>query len=285
MRSNAQKDAKLEKRLTKKMFFYISDIHVEHKIDFDSLPEVMPDCAFRKIVEKLVDKIFEATMPHSDDDYLLIAGDTCESIHIGKLFYGRLVQLWNPSHIIVVLGNHELWTADQQWTDEDEKIKPNLKAIITAWRKVFEELGIVFIQNETYEISSMNTLILGGIGFSGQNDYFNACNGMYLRVLTSRQQDRNQSKAFDKLYKETAKRCEEKGENLIVLTHNPWQDWHSGDVEQENLTIPVVYISGHTHKNQARRIDGAFGKKRFLADGQIGYPAPTLYGIKYFWEV
>lgn len=109
------------------MLYYVSDIHVEHKIDFDALPDVMPVEEFGKIIASIVDKVFASTMPHDDDDYLFIMGDTCESTHIGKLFYGRLVQLWKPDHIIVTLGNHELWTADQQWTDEDEKNQTGLE--------------------------------------------------------------------------------------------------------------------------------------------------------------
>lgn len=90
------------------MFYYISDIHTEHKINFESLPEVMPEEEFAKIIAGIVDEVFASTMPHNDDDYLFIMGDTCESTHIGKLFYSRLVQLWKPDHIIVTLGNHEL---------------------------------------------------------------------------------------------------------------------------------------------------------------------------------
>ena len=150
------------------MLYHVSDIHVEHKVDFDSLPDVMPVEEFGKIISAIVDEVFASTMPHDDDDYLFIMGDTCESIHIGKLFYGRLVQLWKPDHIIVTLGNHELWTADQQWTDEDEKIKPDLKDIIAAWREVFNDLGIVFLQNETYDIPEENEYYVHRIGRTGR---------------------------------------------------------------------------------------------------------------------
>lgn len=262
------------------MFYYISDIHTEHKIDFEELPEVMPEEAFGKIIAGIVDEIFESTIPHNEDDYLFVMGDTCESTHIGKLFYGRLVQLWKPDHIIVTLGNHELWTADQQWTDEDEKVKPNLKDIIVAWRKVFNELGIVFLQNETYDLPDENAIVLGGLGFSGKNDYFNACTGMYLRVLTTRRQDQIQSNIFDRLYKETVKRCEAEGMKLIVLTHNPWRDWHNGNIEEEPVSVPVAYFCGHTHKNKSSRYDGVAGKKWFYADSQIGYPTRSYYNVK-----
>lgn len=262
------------------MLYYVSDIHVEHKIDFDALPDVMPVEEFGKIIASIVDKVFASTMPHDDDDYLFIMGDTCESTHIGKLFYSRLAQLWKPDHIIVTLGNHELWTADQQWTDEDEKIKPNLKDIIAAWRKIFNDLGIVFLQNETYNLPSENAIVLGGLGFSGHNDYFNACNGMYLRVLTTRRKDQIQSNIFDKLYKETVNRCEAEGKNLIVLSHNPWSDWHNGDIEEEPVSVPVAYFSGHTHKNRSGRYEGVAGEKNFYADGQIGYPPCSYYNVK-----
>lgn len=256
------------------------DIHIEHKIRFEELPEVMPEEEFGKIVAAIADEVFASTMPHNEEDYLFIIGDTCESTHIGKLFYSRLVQLWKPNHIIATLGNHELWTAEQQWTDEDEKVKPNMKDIIAAWRRVFEKFGIIFLQNETYELPNENAVVLGGLGFSGRNDYFNACNGIYLRVLTSRRQDLIQSNAFDKVYKETVKRCEEEGKKLIVLTHNPWRDWHNGDIESEPVSVPAVYFSGHTHQNRSSRYDGVTGKKWFYEDGQIGYPPRSYYNIK-----
>lgn len=262
------------------MLYYVSDIHVEHKLDFDSLPEIMPEEKFAKIIAGIVDEVFASTMPHNDGDYLFVLGDTCESTHIGKLFYKRLTELWKPDHIIVTLGNHELWTADQQWTDEDEKIKPNLKDIIAAWRKVFADLGIIFLQNETYDLPDENAIVLGGLGYSGQNDYYNACNGMYLRVLTSRRQDLIQSNLFDKLYKETVKRCEVEDMNLIVLTHNPWRDWHNGNIEEEPVSVPVAYFSGHTHQGKRSRYEGIAGKKWFYADSQIGYPPRSYYNIK-----
>ena len=262
------------------MLYYISDIHIEHKIHFEELPEVMLEEEFGKIIADIVDEVFASTVSHSDDDYLFIMGDTCESTHIGKLFYQRLTELWKPDHIIVTLGNHELWTTDQQWTDEDEKIKPNLKAIIAAWRKIFDELGIVFLQNETYDLPDENAIVLGGLGFSGQNDYFNACTGMYMRVLTTRRQDQIQSNLFDKHYKETVKRCESEGKNLIVLTHNPWRDWHNGNIEEESVSVPIAYFSGHTHKNRSSRYEGIAGKKWFYEDGQIGYSARSYYTVK-----
>ena len=262
------------------MFYYISDIHTEHKIHFEELPDDIPEKEFGKIIAGIVDEVFESTVPHNEEDYLFIMGDTCESTHIGKLFYQRLTERWKPDHIIVTLGNHELWTADQQWTDEDEKIKPNLKAIIAAWRKVFEELGVIFLQNETYDLPEENVIVLGGLGFSGQNEYFNACNGMYLRVLTTRRQDQIQSKAFDKLYGETVNRCKDEGKKLIVLTHNPWRDWHNGNIEEEQVSVPIAYFSGHTHKNRSGRYEGISGKKWFYEDGQIGYPPRSYYNVK-----
>lgn len=262
------------------MLYYISDIHTEHKIDFDALPEVMPDEEFGKVIANIVDDVFSSTLPHGEDDYLLIAGDTCESVQVGYFFYKRLTELWKPDHIIVTLGNHELWTADQQWTDEGKKVKSNLKDIIAAWRKVFVDLGIVFLQNETYDLPDENAIVLGGLGFSGQNDYVNACTGMYLRVLTTRRQDQMQSRIFDRLYNETVQHCEEEDKKLIVLIHNPWRDWHNGNVEEEPVSVPTAFFSGHTHQNRCSRYDGVAGKKWFYEDGQIGYPIRSRYAIK-----
>lgn len=65
-----------------------------------------------------------------------------------------------------------------------------------------------------------------------------------------------------------------------MLTHNPWRDWHNGDIEKEPVSVPVIYFSGHTHKNTCSRIDGVNGQKWFYADSQIGYPQRQIYYVK-----
>lgn len=260
------------------MLYYVSDIHVEHKIDFDALPDEMPEEEFGKIIASIADKVFASTMPHNPDDYLLIAGDTCENTHIGHYFFGQLVRLWKADHIIVVLGNHEMWIPEQSWTDEKVTVKTNLKSVMSAWRNVFDEFGIIMLQNEAVELPELNAVVLGGVGFSGQNEYFNASNGLYLKTLTSKNQDRYQSRLFDCLYKKTVQQCGAENKKLIVLTHNPWSDWHNGNIESENTSIPVVYIAGHTHRNRKRKVAG----KDFMEDCQIGYPVRENYAIKRF---
>ena len=264
------------------MLYYVSDIHVEHKIDFDALPEEMPEEEFGEVVADIADKVFVSTMAHTDNDYLLVAGDTCENTHIGHYFFGQLTKMWKPDHIIVVLGNHEMWIPGQAWTDDNESIKPNTISVISAWRKVFRKLGVTMLQNETVELPDLNAVVLGGIGFSGQNDDFNAARGLYQKTLTARNQDRYQSRNFDGLYKRTVQRCEAENKKLIVLTHNPWRDWHNGNIENENASIPIVYISGHTHRNKKIEIDTGTVKKKILEDSQIGYPIRRHYSVKSF---
>lgn len=262
------------------MLYYVSDIHVEHKIDFDALPEEMPEEEFGKVVADIADKVFVSTMAHTDNDYLLVAGDTCENTYIGHYFFGQLTKMWKPDHIIVVLGNHEMWIPGQAWTDDNESTKPNTISVISAWRKVFRKLGVTMLQNETVELSDLNAVVLGGIGFSGQNDDFNAARGLYQQTLTARNQDRYQSRNFDGLYKKTVQRCEAENKKLIVLTHNPWRDWHSGNIDDENISVPVIYISGHTHKNKRKVQKGSICNKYYLEDGQIGYHMRSHYNIK-----
>ena len=261
------------------MFFYISDIHVEQKINFDALPDVMPEEDFGKIIASIADIVFASVMEHEEEDYLLIAGDTCESTHVGKFFFGRLAKIWKPDHIIVILGNHELWTADREWTDTEGKLENNLDAIIEAWRALFDDLGIVFLQNGTYEISEENIVVLGGLGFTGRSKDFNACNGQYLNVLRTQPQDLAQSMIFDRLYEKTAKRCESENKKLVVVTHTPCSSWHDGEIEDEPVSVPVTYISGHTHRNTSWKIENDAGKKQFLADAQVGYHGQVFYHL------
>ena len=54
------------------MLYYVSDIHVEHKIDFDALPEEMPEEEFGKVVADIADKVFVSTMAHTDKGYILM---------------------------------------------------------------------------------------------------------------------------------------------------------------------------------------------------------------------
>ena len=144
------------------------------------------------------------TVPYNS--FLLIAGDTSDSFEFEETFYTELVKHWRPERIVVISGNHELWDPD---IDMDDNIKVH--------RDFFLRLGINYLQNDLLcveddalnqfylddrkrkrpfvlnenEILSLSSekihdrlckcplLILGGIGFSGLNEKYNAVNLKY----------------------------------------------------------------------------------------------------------
>lgn len=75
--------------------------------------------------------------PGQYNSYLLIAGDTSSIFEFAAIFYNELIQWWNPNQIVVVPGNHELWDPCIDMEDN-----------IEIYRKFFDDLGIIFLQND-----------------------------------------------------------------------------------------------------------------------------------------
>lgn len=103
-------------------------------------------------------------------------------------------------------------------------------------------------------------VILGGLGFSGYNEEFNANHGMY-RMTVDRDTEIQESKKFEQLYNKLKDVLSKK--NTVIFTHTPKKDWCS----EQNYYDNFVYVSGHTHKN----IFFDDGVERVYADNQIGY--------------
>ena len=103
-------------------------------------------------------------------------------------------------------------------------------------------------------------VILGGLGFSGYNEEFNAKNGIY-RKTVDRSTEIRESKKFEQLYNKLLNVLSKR--NTIIFTHTPKQDWCADAGYHENF----VYVSGHTHRNYF--FDD--GVERVYADNQIGY--------------
>ena len=167
-----------------------------------------------------------------------------------------------------------------------------LPNIIEKYKQVIEENGMYLLQNELlykkadnrlYKISynelmsktieeirkqieSTRLVILGGIGFSGYNNEFNANQGIYRNTL-SRKQEIDETYKFEKMYG-TVLPCI-KDKNTIILTHMPKKDW----CQSPELYKDFVYVNGHTHRNEFYD-DGYF---RIYADNQVGYKNRDIY--------
>lgn len=273
-------------------FFYISDIHLCHRVVNKFKYKATSDEA-RWYVKYLAEKMVESVGTVPDDSYLLIAGDTSSKFEYAKIFYEKLVSYWKPENIIVVHGNHELW---DPWNEIESNIQ--------FYREYFKEIGITFLQNDFLLVKERNQrlilseeeilqlneeelmelvkkcsiAILGGIGFSGLNDKYNAANMRYgksFEEANSKEEaltrDRYEAYRFDSIYRKLIQAIPKK--NVIVLTHMQKYDWNK-EIHNPNW----IYVNGHNHRNYF----DISNEKIVYADNQIGYNTETL-GLKYFY--
>ena len=199
-----------------------------------------------------------------------------------------------------MLGNHELWDKHIPISEDENDIR-SVTEILNSYRKRISCMGwrkqTFVLQNEVLinykgieervisenqildltdeylrEIFSKSTLILlGGIGFSGLNQRFNAENGLYSFTVTTIEDDKALSDQFKLIY-DKIMRCA--GDmQVIVLTHTPVYDWLD-----EPTNPKWIYINGHTHQNSViRKKDGT----TILSDNQIGYK-PSMWKLNSF---
>ncbi len=272
-------------------FYYISDMHLNHKLlarfgEHASEPEV--EMYIITAVKKLLD-----TVPKTDKyDYLFIAGDISFQLEISRLFYSELARRWK-GQIIVVLGNHELWTFQNGCDSTHES---RIKDVVEQYRAMLNELGICLLQNELlllYQSSSPKLLteeqllkmpddrlqglcltasvcVLGGVGFSGYNPQFNATQGIYRNTLMTLEEDITETKRFEALYQKVKSAIPQ--EKVIVLTHMPKENW-----SKDEYNATWIYVNGHTHRNLCSVDD----RKTVYADNQIGY-RNSSFGLKCF---
>ena len=259
--------------------YYISDIHLDEKIAKrfgENNNSIEVEEYIKILADLLIDSVKTELLIRK---YLLIAGDVSASFNYSKIFYNRIIErnIIKPQRIIVVLGNHELW-------NQDKIVDNDVDEIINMYKDFFNEIGITFLYNDLLVINSSQVVIreqellkmsdsellsitkesdlsiFGGIGFSAYNYSFNALNGLYLDTITTLNQDKSLTNEFYSLYKKIKKILYER--KMIVLTHNPKQDW-SDDAYNPNW----LYINGHTHRN-------VYEKNQYMqlyADNQIGY--------------
>lgn len=172
--------------------YYITDIHLMHHLQ-SAQCKSKQDILYKliKVAEEIVNKSGQT---------ILIGGDICSDFHIFQVFIKILSnKAAGNKRIIFVLGNHELWGFAGKNVDE----------IVEIYRKVIKDNGMCLIHNEIlYEDPDCNFhtisyedlmsiseevlrdrliksgfVILGGTGFSGYNEEFNANQGIYRNTL------------------------------------------------------------------------------------------------------
>jgi calcineurin-like phosphoesterase family protein len=248
--------------------FYISDLHLDYKIAAD-----FPGRASKKQIGDYINEIAEKINENVDEkSLLLIGGDTTFDPNIFEMFFWDL-----RCHVLTVLGNHELWSfsdseAGRKTCDEIINKFRSTGAVIenelvifryaSFWYSTrYSQDDILKMPNKVLKEKGKDAflIVLGGVGFSGLNERFNASNGIY-RDTIGREEEIERSEAFENLYRRANSAFGDK--KVIVLTHMPMRDWTS-----DKPNPKWVYISGHTHKNYAEKAE----EGTFLADHQVGY--------------
>lgn len=113
-------------------FFYISDIHLEHRI-MNEFKGKTSRAKIRLYISQLVRKMIDSIGTKPDNGYLLIVGDTAGDFELIDMFYTELLCYWDASQIIVISGNHELWSPNME-----------LKENIQSYRAYFNKQNIIY---------------------------------------------------------------------------------------------------------------------------------------------
>lgn len=126
----------------KRGIYYISDIHLDHKLFQRFGPKPTPNSEVIKFIEKLVDDLLldddNKKINFSIPETILILGDTSHSFAINKLFYETLSKKCDRD-IFVILGNHELW----EFNSVDQAV--------SAYHDLFDNLpNMHLLQNSLY---------------------------------------------------------------------------------------------------------------------------------------
>ena len=283
------RDFKVFNNESARKIYYISDIHLMHK-----LAKKFPDGASKLEIQAYIcelvknmfqDNALERIRIQLRPDVLLIGGDTASNFEIAELFYEAVSDTWHGL-VITVLGNHDLWSFS------------NLESAYQKYRELFQRLGGNFISLnglllydtilwkqyisqsklkdanpvQLKNLALRSSLILfGGTGFSGKNSTFNAKTGFIYRQAMNREDDIRETENFESAYNKLLGCLGD--ETVVVLTHTPKEDWSSAPYHPG-----WIYVNGHTHRNYYRNDD----KMIVYADNQIGYKRVEL-GLKYFY--
>ena len=290
-----------------KRVFYISDIHLMHKLR---------KAKTLKGASKILGNIIKEILFQSHG-LLVIVGDVSSDFRIFKVLFDGILdysskyfmidnQFIDLKRIVFVLGNHDLWSFKGKLFSEiieeyqsffntcNEKSGPDGIKFYLLQNSVYYELfehdnsfegysaSSHFIQESELLALSVDSLhnrlkdadfiMFGGIGFSGCNKAFNAKNGIYQDIISRREEIR-QSKRCEMLYNKVCASCQRP---IVIATHMPIEDWKQNWTTEE-YNPGYVYLSGHTHCNYF--FDDDF--TRVYADCQIGYKSKDIV-VKWF---
>lgn len=268
-----------EGEVTESKIYYISDIHLAHKMIIQG---AKTSADYIYITQRVIDDMLRDCKSYSFEGCktLLIGGDISSEYSLYELFIKLLRRSIREQAlditVIFVLGNHELWNQRDK----------NLAEIVDIYRKLIEDNGMYLVHNEILYIENNDNVffiredelvtsnkeqiqeklrkaritIFGGIGFSGCNKEFNANNGIY-RATLRRDEEIELSLKFETLYDQVTDIIGDR--KLIVFTHMNINEWKKNYELHDNY----IYVSGHSHINTYYD-DGIH---RLYADNQVGY--------------
>lgn len=286
-----------------KKVYYISDIHLEYQI-VRAFPNGANDTTVESYVGKLAKRLFSADLVNDIKDWhppiVIFGGDVAKHFNLAKIFYTEFVTYWDKlkqrnrdasqrkRYVYAILGNHELWNFN------------TLEECCVAYEELFNSLKIYFLNNTVtwfgeyisikkvmHEVTSNyhyedinkddslieyerqmrhihNMMIVGGIGFAGYNNKFNANNGIYKNVI-GREQELEETKKWEKVYNQAIDLAKENKCVLIVLTHTPIIDWK----QDQQPDYGCIYFNGHNHRDYIYHDDET--NIHIFANNQIGY--------------
>lgn len=268
--------------------YYISDIHLPHKIikKFEKTPL---ESKIRNYVKEIAVGLFSEelikSLNSSKNPIIIFGGDISSSFELSKIFYTEFMKKWEKIHkefraqrekyyteiipnkeflekllsgpdekrIYAVLGNHEFWDFE------------NIDTCYNTYRDLFQSLGIILLENTICEVCNM--VVVGGTGFAGWNNKFNADTKLY-RLTLNRDEEIEQCRLWAEVYNKAIRLSREKDKPLIVITHNPLSDWKQDAQPHHNC----VYFNGHTHKNNLYHDEER--NIHIYANNQVGYENP-----------
>ena len=287
--------------------YYISDIHLEHQLGLVG-PIIETEIRRRvreKVLELTEDLPDEALLLFAGD---ICHSPQLHQIFQEEM--NQAMESVNASwHSVYVLGNHELWDGDTSGRLPPRNLQDVLRSyekyndfnyvdpmgvnilensvlirdskhnvigqfpctIRGHWFEIHERHLLAMDPKELHALCEDAIVILGGTGFAGLNQKFNANAGIY-RNKVSRVEELSRTARFNAVYQKLMSCVADM--RVIVLTHMPTSDWLDGP-----LNPNWIYVNGHTHQNVMATKPG---EAAVLADNQVGYKLRKLYFNRFF---
>lgn len=283
--------------------FYISDIHLAHKVA-NKFKQKVSDEQVEKYIKLIANDLLTEEMRDAislgNSPIVLFGGDISSDFELARIFYVEFMEQWKKArnydllsdkydHVYAILGNHEFWSFK------------GFDDCYTAYRELFQSLDICFLENtmtwlgkyslpikrvqssigkipqyielrkeddepeyESQMRNIDNVLIVGGVGFAKYNCEFNAGMGIYGSAL-SREQEIEETIKWETAYNSALQRAREINSVLLVLTHNPIHDWKENGTGDSGC----IYFNGHNHRNDLYHDEDS--DIHIFANNQIGY--------------